>query len=155
MAWAPSAAAPSISAASAIRLRSRTVSWTIGAAPASATNAVAATADMRTAAPAPSVMLIASANVASSAACRRQASASAPRGGTSSVVTVNPSNVSRRIRGSLGTERDPGGIAPLANERLPLEPGERRQTSKPAASSRPRQRSPGIQCRRMVVEWPR
>ncbi len=101
MPCAPRAAAPRISAASAIRLRSRTVICRIGAAPASATNAVAATADMRTAAPAPSVMLIASANVASSAACRRQASASAPRGGTSSVVTVNPSNVSRRMRGSL------------------------------------------------------
>ena len=85
----PSAAAPSASAASAIRFRSRTVIWRIVSTPSARMIATVARADMRTEARAPSVTFTASAIAPHWLAAARTASASAPRGGTSSHVTVS------------------------------------------------------------------
>src|SRR5829696_7439016 len=107
----PRAWAPSRSAASARRLRSRQVSWSTGSRPSPAASMAAASGVMPTRAVALSVTLTASTRPRRRRAARRTTPGSADRGGTSSPVTTNRPASSSRARftvASPGAPNSPG-----------------------------------------------
>ena len=85
----PMAEAPSRSAWSAIRLRSRQVNWRIGSIPAPARMAAPASADMWTIARGPSVTLSASTRPRNGSAASSSSPGAPEAGGTSSAVIAN------------------------------------------------------------------
>src|SRR5829696_7646960 len=117
----PRAWAPSRSAASARRLRSRQVSWSTGSRPSPAASMAAASGVMPTRAVALSVTLTASTRPRRRRAARRTTPGSADRGGTSSPVTTNRPASSSRARFTSGPDspghpprvpRTPPGLRP-------------------------------------------
>ncbi len=99
----PRAAAPRISAWSAIRFRSRQPSCMTGSTPTSRHRRAAARGLIRTTAPCPSVTLTASTHPCNMRAFLLTSSASAPRGGPTSAVTTNPPLRSRAWRCPFGS----------------------------------------------------